>query len=128
MERPLGHIACIDDDEDIARVAELILEANGFKMTIFGSGPEALAGLADIAPDLVLLDVVMPKMDGPATLAAMKKRDDLKHLPVVFMTAKVQPAERSQYAAMGAVGVLAKPFDPGTLAQEVESLWRTLPG
>jgi CheY-like chemotaxis protein len=123
--RPLKHVAYIDDDEDILRVAELTLELIGdLKVTTFRSGREALAGLAAAAPDLVLLDVMMPKMDGPATLAAIKKRADLKHLPVVFLTAKIQPAERHQFEAMGAVGVLAKPFDPATLAQEIERLWR----
>lgn len=124
----LKHIACIDDDEDILRVAELTLELiGGFKVTTFGSGPAALAGLAAAAPDLVLLDVMMPKMDGPATFEAIKKRDDLKHLPVVFLTAKIQPSERRQYEAMGAAGVIAKPFDPATLAQEIDRIWQARP-
>src|SRR5258708_37351969 len=116
VAQSLKHVACIDDDEDILRVAELTLELiGGFKVTTFGSGAAALAGLAAAKPDLVLLDVMMPKMDGPATFDAIKKRDDLKHLPVVFLTAKIQPSERRQYEAMGAAGVLAKPFDPATL-------------
>jgi len=128
MCQELKHIACIDDDEDILRVAELTLETiGGFRVTTFANGPEALAGLSAAAPDLVLLDVMMPKMDGPATFDAIKKRDDLKHLPVIFMTAKIQPSERSQYEAMGAAGILAKPFDPATLSQEVERLWRARP-
>jgi two-component system, OmpR family, response regulator len=126
--RVLKHIACIDDDEDILRVAELTLELMGsFKVTTFAGGPAALAGLAAANPDLVLLDVMMPRMDGPATFEAIKQRDDLKHLPVVFLTAKIQPSERSQYEAMGAAGVLAKPFDPTTLAQEVERIWQAWP-
>jgi two-component system, OmpR family, response regulator len=124
-QRALKHIACIDDDEDILRVAELTLELIGdLKVTKFQSGPEALAGLAAAAPDLVLLDVMMPKMDGPAVLAAIRQREDLKHLPVIFLTAKIQPDERSKLEAMGAIGVLAKPFDPTTLAQQIEHLWR----
>lgn len=125
---PLKHIACIDDDEDILRVAELTLELmGGFKVTTFSSGPAALAGLAAAAPDLVLLDVMMPKMDGPATFEAMQKRDDLKTLPVVFLTAKIQPSERRAYEAMGAAGVLAKPFDPTTLAQDIARIWQGWP-
>ena len=121
----LSHVACIDDDEDILRVAELTLELmGGFKVTTFSSGAAALAGLAAASPNLVLLDVMMPKMDGVATFEAMRKRDDLKSLPVIFLTAKIQPSERSQYEAMGASGVLAKPFDPATLAEEVERIWR----
>jgi two-component system OmpR family response regulator len=121
----LKHIACIDDDEDILRVAELTLELmGGFKVTTFSSGPAALAGLAKAMPDLVLLDVMMPKMDGPATFQAMQRRDDLKNLPVVFLTAKIQPSERRQYEAMGAAGILAKPFDPQNLAGEIERIWQ----
>jgi CheY-like chemotaxis protein len=127
MTRKLQHIACIDDDEDILRIAELTLESlGGYKVTTFMSGPAALAGLKEAAPDLVLLDMMMPKMDGRQTLEAIKSRDDLKHLPVVFMTAKIQPAERSQYGSLGAAGVVAKPFDPATLASDVETIWRTL--
>jgi two-component system OmpR family response regulator len=123
--RTLKHIACIDDDEDILRVAELTLELmGGFKVTTFPGGAAALAGLATAAPDLVLLDVMMPKMDGLATFEAMSKRADLKDLPVVFLTAKIQPSERNQYEAMGAAGVLAKPFDPATLADELKRIWQ----
>ena len=128
-QRLLTHVACIDDDEDILRVAELTLEMiGGLRVTTFPSGASALAGLAEAAPDLVLLDVMMPKMDGPATLEAIKRRDDLKHLPVVFLTARIQPSERLKYEAMGAAGVLAKPFDPATLAQQIDQLWRAQPG
>jgi CheY-like chemotaxis protein len=126
---PLQHIACIDDDEDILRVAELTLQTAGeFKVTTFQSGQAALDGLAAAAPDLVLLDVMMPKMDGPATFDAIKQRADLKHLPIVFMTARIQPSERRQYEAMGAAGVVAKPFDPATLVQEVKRIWQISAG
>ncbi|MBI1211157.1 MAG: response regulator [Alphaproteobacteria bacterium] len=118
------HIACIDDDEDILRVAELTLELiGGYKVTTFSSGEEALDGLAAVSPDLVLLDVMMPKLDGPATLLAMREREDLKCLPVIFLTAKIQPSERRQYEAMGAAGILAKPFDPATLADDIQRIW-----
>jgi len=128
MAHSLKHIACIDDDDDILRIAELTLEMmGGFKVTTFASGAAALAGLAVAAPDLVLLDVMMPTMDGPSTFKAIKQREDLKHLPVVFLTAKIQPAERSSYEAMGAAGVLAKPFDPATLTQEITRIWQSWP-
>lgn len=124
----LKHIACIDDDEDILRVAELTLETmGGFKVTTFPSGASALAGLAAAVPDLVLLDVMMPTMDGPTTLEAIKRHEDLKHLPVIFLTARILPSERLTYEAMGATGVLAKPFDPATLAQQIGQLWRSEP-
>lgn len=128
QQRPLRHIACVDDDEDVLRVAELTLQmVGGYKVTTFSNGQEALDGLVAVNPDLVLLDVMMPKMDGPTTFKAMKQRPDLKHLPVVFLTAKIQPSERRNYEAMGAAGVLAKPFDPATLPQDVERIWRDRP-
>lgn len=126
-DRQLKHIACVDDDEDILRVAELTLELiGGFKITTFSSGDAALSGLAAAAPDLVLLDVMMPKMDGVETFRALQKRDDLRHLPVVFLTAKIQPHERHEYEAMGAAGILAKPFDPATLAAEINGIWKMI--
>jgi two-component system, OmpR family, response regulator len=124
--RPLNHIACIDDDEDILRVAEMTLKRlGGFKVSAYSSAADALEHLPSSRPDLVLLDVMMPKMDGPATLDAIRKHPQLSHLPVVFMTAKIQPSERHQYNALGASGVLAKPFDPATLSRDVEELWQT---
>lgn len=120
----LNHIACIDDDDDILRVAQLTLELiGGYKVTTFSSGASALSGLGIASPDLVLLDVMMPKLDGPGTLEAMRSRHNLKDLPVVFLTARIQPTERCLYEAMGAAGVLAKPFDPGTLASEIQAIW-----
>jgi CheY-like chemotaxis protein len=90
-----------------------------------GSGAEALSRLEEFAPDLVLLDVMMPGMDGPATLEALRRLPS-GAVPVVFMTARVQAHEILQYREMGAVDVIAKPFDPMTLAETVQTLWRSL--
>lgn len=121
MKQPL-HILCVDDEDDIREVVQLCLEMDGgFTIDACSGGAEALAFLAHTRPDLILLDVMMPGMDGPATFAAMKQTG--MNVPVVFMTARVRGAEVSQYLDMGAVGVVPKPFDPVTLAGEVRQLW-----
>ena len=121
MTHPL-HILCVDDEEDIQEVVKLCLEmAGGFTIDTCGGGGDALVYLAHTRPDLILLDVMMPGMDGPATFSAMKNRG--MDIPVVFMTARVRGAEVSQYLDMGAAGVIPKPFDPVSLANEVQQLW-----
>src|ERR1700710_1645950 len=109
---PLRRILFVEDDPDIQVVATLALESlGGFSVLGCASGAEALARFADYTPDLVLLDVMMPGLDGPATLEALR-RLPAGSVPVVFMTARVQAHEILQYRAMGAVEVIAKPFDP----------------
>jgi two-component system OmpR family response regulator len=121
MKQPC-HILCVDDEEDIQEVVKLCLELDGgFTIDSCAGGAEALAFLAHTRPDLILLDVMMPGMDGPATFAAMKSKG--LDVPVIFMTARVRGADVSQYLEMGAVGVVPKPFDPVTLAGEVRQLW-----
>jgi len=128
---PLSRILLVEDDPDIQKVARMALEAvGGYSVRVCGSGPEALAALAGnapFAPDLVLLDVMMPGMDGPATLAALRRIPGAERLPAVFMTARVQTDEVARYRALGAVDVIAKPFDPMRLAQTVAGIWSALP-
>ncbi len=122
----LRRILFVEDDPDIQVVATLALESlGGFSVLGCASGAEALARFAGFAPDLVLLDVMMPGMDGPATLEALRRLPE-GNVPVVFMTARVQAHEVLQYREMGAVDVIAKPFDPMTLAETVQTLWRSL--
>ena len=124
--QPLRRILFVEDDPDIQVVATLALESlGGFTVLACGSGAEALSRFPGFAPDLVLLDVMMPGMDGPATLRALR-RLPAGGVPVVFMTARVQAHEILQYREMGAVDVIAKPFDPMTLAEAVQTLWRSL--
>ncbi|HEY4274907.1 MAG TPA: response regulator [Rhizomicrobium sp.] len=119
------HILCVDDEEDIRDVVRLCLEmADGFVIDVCTSGAEAVAFLEKARPDLVLLDVMMPGMDGPATLAALRGTAHGKTVPVVFMTARIREAEIAQYLALGAAGVVPKPFNPATLAEDVRRLWR----
>ncbi|MES2253459.1 MAG: response regulator [Pseudomonadota bacterium] len=118
----LRHVLCVDDEEDIQEVVKLCLEMDGgLTIDTCAGGAEALVYLAHTTPDLILLDVMMPGMDGPATFAAMKAEG--MDVPVIFMTARVRGAEVSQYLEMGAAGVIPKPFDPITLASEVRRLW-----
>lgn len=120
----LQHILLVEDDPDIQVVAKLALEAvGGFHVAICSSGQEALTSVIALAPDLVLLDMMMPDLDGADTLAALRTMPGSAATPVIFMTAKVQPHEVIEYKALGAVGVIAKPFDPMTLASSITSLW-----
>lgn len=121
----LAHILYVEDDPDIRVVAQIALEAvGGFKLRTCNSGQEALDAVsAGYAPDLILLDVMMPTMDGPGTLAALRKLPATAATPAVFMTAKVQAAEIAHYKSLGALGVVAKPFDPMRLARQVRELW-----
>lgn len=124
MSNSLNSILMVEDEPDIQTVAKLALEAvGGFNVEICSSGQEALNKVIGINPDLILLDVMMPGMDGPTTLQEMRKIPALSDTPVIFMTAKVQPQEIQQYKDLGALDVIAKPFDPMTLAEHVRSIW-----
>jgi len=120
----LNRIMYVEDEPDIQAIAKLALEAiGGFTVKICSSGREALTEAAAFAPDLILLDVMMPGMDGPTTLKAMREIAGLKQTPVIFMTAKVQPQEVAFYHQLGALDVIAKPFDPMSLSSSVRSIW-----
>ncbi len=121
---PLTRILMVEDEPDIQVVARLALEAvGGFTVHICGSGWDALRQAPDFGPDLVLLDVMMPGIDGPGTLTALRKVPEMAAVPVVFMTAKVQPQEVEGLRALGALDVIAKPFDPMTLSTTIRRIW-----
>ena len=124
MSNSLNSILMVEDEPDIQTVAKLALEAvGGFNVEICSCGQEALDKAVGVNPDLILLDVMMPGMDGPTTLQELKKIPELSDTPVIFMTAKVQPQEVQQYKDLGALDVIAKPFDPMSLADNVRSIW-----
>jgi CheY-like chemotaxis protein len=124
MTAPLDKILYVEDDPDIQAIAVMVLDAiSGFNLEPCSSGAEALRKAVAFNPDLILLDVMMPGMDGPETLQALRKLPALANTPVVFMTAKVQPQEVQGYLELGAVGVIAKPFDPMTLADQLREIW-----
>ncbi|MFA6209113.1 MAG: response regulator [Candidatus Obscuribacterales bacterium] len=118
----LSRILLVDDDDNIRTIAELSLE-DDFQVDIASSGQEALDIAMLRAPDLILLDVMMPGLDGKATFNKFKEIPALKGIPVVFMTAKVLTHEIDFYLELGAAGVISKPFDPMTLAEEVQTIW-----
>jgi len=120
----LSKILYVEDDPDIQVVAQMALEAvGGFTLRVCSSGHEALKFGADFAPDLILLDVMMPEMDGPTTLVNLRGIPSLAQTPAVFMTAKVMPSDVERYKQLGAVDVIAKPFDPMTLASRIQEIW-----
>jgi CheY-like chemotaxis protein len=116
-------ILMIEDDPDIQTVARMALETmGGFAVHTCSSGREALQVAPQVEPHCILLDVMMPDMDGPATLTELRKNPLLADVPVIFMTAKVMPEEVRHYTELGAVGIIPKPFDPMTLASEVRAI------
>ena len=129
MLSALTKILYVEDDVDIQSVAKIALEVvGGFTLLCCGSGKEALTqGTTEFAPDLMLLDVMMPEMDGPTTLKNLRTMPGLQNTPVIFMTAKVQVNEVNYYQSLGALGVIAKPFDPMQLATQIRQLWNAKP-
>jgi CheY-like chemotaxis protein len=113
----------IDDDDDIREVAQLSLELGaGWTVLAACSGPEGVKLASEQKPDAILLDVMMPVMDGPATLEQLRANDATRDIPVVFLTAKVRPAERDRLAGLSVTGVMPKPFDPMTLADQLRAM------
>ena len=124
MTQTLNKILYVEDEDDIRTIAQLALETvGGFVLKSCAGGAQALREGPDFAPDLILLDVMMPGMDGPSTLAALREHAALAEVPVIFMTAKVQQGEIAHYRALGSLDVIAKPFDPMTLADQVRAIW-----
>ena len=120
----LKRILYVEDEEDIRMVGEMsLVEVGGFEVRACASGPEALAAAQDFAPDLVLLDVMMPGMDGPTVLRELRARPGLAPVPAIFMTAKIMAAEVAELKAAGALEVVPKPFDPMTLPGEIRAIW-----
>ncbi len=112
----------VDDEFDIREVVELSLGLYpDFVMKSCGSGKDALAVAAEWQPNLILLDVMMPVMDGPATLAQLRGDAKTAAIPVIFMTARAQAREVDRFRSLGAIGVIPKPFDPMTLAASVRN-------
>jgi CheY-like chemotaxis protein len=115
-------ILLVDDEPDIREVVDVSLGLDPeFKTRACASGADALAMAAEWLPSLILLDVMMPLMDGPTTLANLRKNPRTAHIPVLFLTARTQSGEIAHYISLGAQGVLSKPFDPMTLAASVRS-------
>lgn len=122
---PLRRVLCVDDEDDILEVVRLCLEMlGGLEVFCCRGGREALGQIAAIQPDLILLDVMMPEMDGPATFLHLRESPSGRDIPVVFMTARIRSTETEEYMRLGASGVVAKPFDPATLSSDIKRIWR----
>ncbi|MCA9705335.1 MAG: response regulator [Myxococcales bacterium] len=116
-------VLLVDDDEDIRVIGEMALtEVGGLRTLLASSGEQALAVAAAERPDVILLDVMMPGMDGPSTFRRLREDPATASIPVVFVTAKVQRHEVERYRALGAIGVIGKPFDPMALPGEVREI------
>jgi CheY-like chemotaxis protein len=117
----------VDDEPDIREVVDISLALNpDFELRACASGAEAVTVAGDWSPQLILLDVMMPGMDGPATLQQLRKNPHTAAIPILFMTARAQTREVDHFIALGAQGVICKPFDPMTLASQVQSHLRAL--
>ncbi|MDP5142313.1 response regulator [Rheinheimera baltica] len=120
----LQRIMHVEDDPSIQQVAKIALEAvGGFTVHTCSCGQQALDDYTSVAPQLILLDVMMPGMDGPTTLQHLQQKYDLAKVPVVFMTAKVQSNEVASYKKLGGADVVVKPFDPMTLSDQIRQIW-----
>jgi len=127
--RDLKRILHVEDEPDIQAVTQFALErVGGLVVKSCSSGAEALAAVESCAPDLILLDVMMPKMDGAMVLAALRERPATASIPALFMTAKVQEHELKHYRELGAADVIIKPFDPMALSAQLREIWERIHG
>ena len=124
MTPPLTRILHVEDQVEIQIIVRIALaKRGGFEVCVCGSGAQALAAAPAFAPDLLLLDVMMPGMDGPATLAALRQLPGTAATPAVFLTAKVELPMIDHYLSLGAIDVIAKPFDPMALVGQIRAIW-----
>jgi CheY-like chemotaxis protein len=125
MTRKLQRLTYVEDEPDIRSIAEFALtEFGGYRLDACASGAEAIARTPAFDPDLILLDVMMPGMDGIETFRRLRAIPGLAKTPVVFMTAMAMRHEMDRYRALGAADVIAKPFDPLTLPEHIEAIWQ----
>jgi len=127
-DRPLERICYVEDDEDIQRIVRMSLERIG-KMTVeLVSDPlVAVPAITAFKPDLVMLDWMMPGMDGPTLFRKMKQLPEVSALPVVFITAKATQRDMDELIALGAAGAISKPFSPKDLPEQLRAIWVKLP-
>jgi CheY-like chemotaxis protein len=126
--QPLSRVCYVEDDEDIQRIVRMSLERLG-KMTVEVVGDPLLAieRIRAFKPELVMLDWMMPGLDGPALFRKMRELEDIKDLPVVFITAKASQRDLDDLRAMGAAATISKPFSPKELPDQLRAIWHALP-
>jgi CheY-like chemotaxis protein len=127
-ERTLQRICYVEDDEDIQRIVRMSLERIG-KMTVevVTDSMKAIDVMVAFKPDLVMLDWMMPAMDGPTLFKHMKNKPETSGLPVVFITAKAAQRDLDELASLGAAGTISKPFSPRDLPDQLRAIWAKLP-
>jgi len=117
------HILLVDDEDDIREVATVSLRAvGGWRVSSATGGSQAVAMARRERPDAILLDVMMPDVDGPTTFRRLQEDPMTREIPVIFLTAKAQSADRREFAKLGVAGTLTKPFDPITLSDQIASI------
>lgn len=120
----LQRLLYVEDEADIREIAAIALqELGGFELTLCKQGEDAAELALQTRPQLILLDVMMPRMDGIATFQALRQEPELAAIPVIFLTAKAQKREMAELLELGALGVIPKPFEPLSLADQVRTLW-----
>lgn len=121
----LERVVFVEDDPDITELIDIALNTIGGMSAVgFSSGHTAIKEAAAHAPQIILLDVMMPDIDGPETLKELRGQKEFEHVPAIFLTAKVHPNEIQRLRDLGADGVISKPFDPMTLADKLRSIWK----
>ncbi len=121
----LKKILLAEDEPDIRAICTISLESiGGFEVLACENGQRALECIEEFHPDLVVLDVMMPELDGPDTLACMQQNTSTRDTPVVFLTARNQPADVERLRGLGALDVLSKPFDPMSLPDAIQEVWK----
>jgi two-component system, OmpR family, response regulator len=124
MTKALKKILYAEDDESLHKIAKVIIERiGGYELHICSDGQEAVEAVRDFRPDLIILDVMMPRMDGITAYGEMQAIPEARNVPVVFMTARIQPNEVAAYRQLGVTKVIAKPFDPIALPEILEEIW-----
>ena len=120
----LKKILHVEDEDDIRLLTRMILESvGGYEVESCASGRAAVETSRKFLPDLLILDVMMPEMDGPMTLEAIRQTPECATTPVIFMTAKTQDEEIQRLLSLGAIDIITKPFDPQTLSEQIQTKW-----
>ena len=122
----LRRVLCVDDNPDLREIVMMSLkDVGGFAVEACASGKEAIEKAPAFDPQLILLDVNMPDIDGPATLAALRRDPNSANTAVVFMTANLRPGDKARLMDLGAADVIAKPFDPMDLHERINTIWKS---
>lgn len=120
----LKKILYAEDEPDVQTIVELTVQTmSEYQIKICNNGKELLKCVSEFNPDLILLDVMMPEMDGPTTFRNLQSEENTKDIPVIFMTAKAQVHEIEIFKEIGVVGIITKPFDPMNLCDEIQAIW-----